>query len=228
MRSTIAMVCLSEEKRMIFQKHICGTSADKTFVYVIGNEREKDEICGLCADCSCTLVFVPCTDWNRELSPWCAPGLLPDGEEFSGEAGVYLQRLLSSVLPVAEKGTEVYRRYIAGYSLAGLFSIWSLYQTDQFRGAASLSGSLWYDGFLTYTGTHTFLRQPERIVLSVGGKEKNSKNSRVQRVEDCTRQLYMYYRTLGIDTQFTLHPGGHFANVPYRIANGIRMLIGDV
>lgn len=210
----------------LFQKRICGRESG-TFVYVIGAEREMQEILHLCVDCEAVLVFVPCTDWNRYLSPWRADGVFPGGEDFSGEAACYLQTLVEKILPAAEEKTIPQRRFIVGYSLAGLFALWALYQTNRFCGAASLSGSLWYDGFVAYTEKHSFVRAPERIVLSVGGREKNTKSSRVQCVEDCTRRLYAAYKAQDIDTRFTLHPGGHFANVPNRIADGIRTLVWE-
>lgn len=201
-------------------RRICGIP-NGDFVYVIGAEKEADAIGGYCADTGLTLVFVPCLDWNRELSPWQAPGVFPNGGDFSGESPAYLQRLTEEVLPAVESNDTPRRRYLVGYSLAGLFSLWTLYQTGLFSGAASVSGSLWFDGFYDYVRTHPFVRMPERIVLSVGGKEKHVKNSRIQTVEACTRRIGELYRASGIDTRFTLHPGGHFTDVAYRIAHGI-------
>lgn len=201
-------------------KRICGIPSGD-WVYVIGAEKEADAIAGYCTDTGLTLCFVPCLDWNRDLSPWQAPGSFPGGGDFSGGASAYLRQLTEEVLPNAEGNEVPRRRYLVGYSLAGLFSLWALYQTGLFSGAASVSGSLWFDGFMDYVRTHSFVHIPEGIVLSVGGKEKNTKNSRIQTVEVCTRQIGELYRGSGIDTHFTLHPGGHFANVEYRIAHGI-------
>lgn len=227
MRSTTATVCSSEQETMAaYQKQICG-SVENTFVYVIGAEREAAEITNLCTNVNAVLIFVPCADWNRQLSPWYGGSVFPGSEDFAGEAPAFLRYLVEDILPYAEYGITPRRRFLAGYSLAGLFALWSLYQTDRFHGAASMSGSLWYDGFVSYAETHSFVYPPERIVLSVGGREKNTKNSRVQCVEACTRQLYAAYRAQKIDTRFTLHPGGHFANVPGRIADGIHALVTD-
>ncbi|ERL11412.1 hypothetical protein HMPREF1248_0438 [Coriobacteriaceae bacterium BV3Ac1] len=48
------------------------------------------------------------------------------------------------MVPLAqhELGEYYGEAYISGYSLAGLFALWSLYQTDIFKGAACVSGSL--------------------------------------------------------------------------------------
>lgn len=196
-----------------------------TWVYVIGAVENAERIVEATAGTGCTLVFVPCADWNRDLTPWQANSAFPGCEAFGGGACVYLRKLLDTIIPDAEEGFKPARRYIAGYSLAGLFSLWTLYQTDRFHGAASMSGSLWYDDFVSYVQTHTFPCLPDRIVFSVGGREKNTKNTRIQTVERCTRDVFAHYRSIGIETSFTLYPGGHFANVPYRIADGIRRLI---
>ena len=45
-------------------------------------------------------------------------------------------------------------RGLAGYSLAGLFALYALYQTDVFARAASMSGSFWFEGIMEYVCSH--------------------------------------------------------------------------
>lgn len=62
-------------------------------------------------------------------------------------------------------------RGIAGYSLAGLFALYAIYQTDVFTRVGCISGSLWFPGFLEYVFTHESKRRPGCLYFSLGDKE---------------------------------------------------------
>lgn len=117
-------------------------------------------------------------DWNRELSPWSAPKVFQGGEDFGGEGAAQLDTLIHQIIPLTEEhlGYVPKFRSIAGYLLAGLFALWSVYQTDLFDRAASISGSLWFDGFLEFMRSNT-LKKLEFVYLSLGGKKKATKNA---------------------------------------------------
>ena len=83
-------------------------------------------------------------DWNHELSPWKAPAVF--GNEDFGDGAA---RTLEQILTLCTDKNKTY--YIGGYSLAGLFSIWTAYQTDIFSGVAAASPSVWFPGFIDYT-----------------------------------------------------------------------------
>ncbi|MDY2610537.1 MAG: alpha/beta hydrolase-fold protein [Oscillospiraceae bacterium] len=59
-----------------------------------------------------------------------------------------MRLLTEKLIPAAEKEiNEVPRwRGIAGYSLAGLFALYAIYQTDLFSRVGSMSGSLGFPG----------------------------------------------------------------------------------
>lgn len=62
---------------------------------------------------------------------------------FTGGADNYLRLLTEEIIPAAEKeinGVPCWRG-IAGYSLAGLFALYGIYQTDLFSRVGSMSGS---------------------------------------------------------------------------------------
>lgn len=155
---------------------------------------------------------------------------VPGGEDFSGGGPAFLKTLTTQIIPQVEAqlGFIPVSRAIAGYSLAGLFALWSVLNTDAFDQAASVSGSLWFDGFSDYmksAGPPSHLR---RIYLSLGDKEKNARNQRMAAVEDCTRQTAELLQSWDIPTIFEMNPGGHFQDVPDRIARGIGALINPV
>ncbi len=171
------------------------------------------------------VVSVEVPDWNRDLSPWKAERVFRKGDDFAGGAEEFLRELLD-IVPEAEKtlGFAPKFRGIAGYSLAGLFAVWALYRTDLFDRAASMSGSLWFDGFAEFLEERTLSKVPEKVHLSVGEREKQTKNVRMAQVEACTRQTAEMFRRYGTNVQFELNPGGHFDEVPGRIERGLRWI----
>ena len=175
------------------------------------------------------VVSVEVPDWNRDLSPWTAARVFRKGEDFAGGAKDYLRELTETVAE-AEKslGFAPEFRGIAGYSLAGLFAVWALYHTDRFDRAASMSGSLWFDGFTDFMDSHRPVKIPDRLYLSVGEREKQTKNARMAQVEACTLRTAELFRGYGTDVQFERNPGGHFDDVPARIERGLRHIACDI
>lgn len=166
-------------------------------------------------------------DWAAELTPWQAPKAFRGGEDFIGEADAYLSELIGYIVPFVEAKLEITpnSRILAGYSLAGLFAIYALYRTELFSRFASVSGSLWYDDFLHFVKTYQPVKLPERVYFSLGDRESFSKNIRLARVEQCTRETEQRMKALGIKTSFELNSGNHFADADQRIAKGLRWLL---
>lgn len=100
--------------------------------------------------------------------------------------------------------------------------MWAVYQTDLFDRVASISGSLWFDSFLDFMRTNT--PKSKLVYLSLGDREKDVKNPRLAAVEDCTAQAVELLRAQGVSTVFEMNRGGHFRDIPTRIARGIREL----
>jgi hypothetical protein len=173
-----------------------------------------------------TLVTVSGLNWEAELSPWAAGNLFKYSEMFTGGADAYLQFLTQQVLPQAETGLNgILWRGLAGYSLAGLFTVYALYKTDLFSRAASMSGSLWYPGFKDFALAHNMAKVPEYMYFSLGDKEARARNQYLKSVQQCTEELAAHYRSLGINTCYELNPGGHYRNIISRSAAGIKWLL---
>lgn len=179
---------------------------------------------GSCPDF--TLVTVSGLNWEAELSPWAAGNLFKYSEMFTGSANAYLQFLTQQVLPQAEAGLNgILWRGLAGYSLAGLFTIYALYKTDLFSRAASMSGSLWYPGFKDFALQNTLYIALQHLYLSLGDKEARARNQYLKTVQQCTEELAAHYSSLGINTCYELNPGGHYRNIISRSAAGIKWLL---
>lgn len=162
-------------------------------------------------------------DWNSALTPWECPGIFRDDEPFSGDAAKQLGILLGEIIPAveAEFAGKTIRRTIAGYSLAGLFAVWSLFQTDAFACAASASGSLWYPGFVEYVQGNAFAGSPEHAYFSLGGKESRTPSRLLRNVEDNTREIVRIFKARGVETVFEMNPGNHFKDTELRMAKAI-------
>ena len=155
--------------------------------------------------------------WNQDLSPWVVPGL-PGGAPFSGGAEAYLQGLIGQTIPriEAQAGLGGRERAVAGYSLAGLFALYALTRTAFFSMAASVSGSLWYEGWLDYlAGAGVDARY---VYLSLGKREKCARSPRLAQVEACTQRTLALLQAKGISAQLHMHPGGHFCDPAARMA----------
>lgn len=173
------------------------------------------------------LVSIDGVDWNRDLSPWPAPKIFLSGNAFSGGADAYLNTFLSEILPVAEALLDAPPavRALAGYSMGGLFALYAMYKVDWFGRFASMSGSLWYDGFSDYMESHAPAGKPERVYLSLGSAEKRTNNARLATVENCTLQAKARLTALGVPTVYEAQPGGHSADVPKRLVDGLLSLL---
>ena len=148
----------------------------------------------------CNFLSIAIHDWQREMSPWYAPALSKDGEAFSGGADAYLESLLSAILPWAEKRILGKASFIgiAGYSLAGLFALYALYNTDAFTRVAGMSGSLWFPGMRNFCKENAMKILPEKLYLSIGDKESKTRHPILQIMQENTEDLLEYFRSLGI------------------------------
>ncbi len=175
----------------------------------------------------CCLLVVSGVDWNRDMSPWASEPVMKGEAPFTGGAKEYLARLTGLILPEAKRmlGCKPPFTAIAGYSLAGLFALYSLYHCGVFSRAASASGSLWFPGFEEYVRTNEFHARPDRIYLSLGDKEAKTKNPALGSVQDKTERIASYYRSLGLDTEFELNPGNHFKDAEARCVKAVAALI---
>ena len=194
---------------------------------VMGN---GSEVYDRCQELNCppfTLIAIGSLNWNRELSPWGCDGTVRDAEPFGGQASGFLDELLNWIIPEAESSLPQPPtwRGIAGYSLAGLFALWSLWQTDAFGRAASASGSLWFPGFIDYAREHTMSNTPDAVYLSLGKKETKTPNRMMRHVLDDTRAMEELLINRGIPTTLELNPGNHFAQTDLRMARGIHWIL---
>ncbi|MBQ6469309.1 MAG: esterase [Lachnospiraceae bacterium] len=148
-------------------------------------------------------------NWNRDLSPWEAPAVF--GKESFGNGAA---KTLDEILKVCEDRTKTY--CIGGYSLAGLFSLWAVYQTDRFRGAAAASPSVWFPGFENYMKEHEI--RTGHVYLSLGDREEKTRNPVMASVGNRIRAACALLREKGTDCVLEWNEGNHFRDADLRTA----------
>lgn len=174
-----------------------------------------------------TLAAISGLEWNRDMAPWDSPPAFKNAEPCTGGADDYLRVLTQEIVPATEKKIPAHPRWrgIAGYSLAGLFALYSVYQTDMFSRVGSISGSLWYPGIGEYAVSHEPKRRPDCIYFSLGDKESKTRNALLKRVRKNTEELCAFYSAGKIDAVFRLNAGNHYDCAAERTAAGIFWLL---
>lgn len=174
-----------------------------------------------------TLITICGLNWAHDLSPWKAPAVFSGEADFEGEADGFLDMLTGKIIPRAEAeiAGKIPWRGIAGYSLAGLFAIYSLFRTDMFSRAASVSGSLWFPDFKKYILSNELQRLPECVYFSLGNKECKTGNPYLKTVQSSTEEIAAFFKSQNINTVFQLNPGGHYTDTVARSAAGIRWIL---
>ena len=218
---------------MIGDKYIAvfpGVVANAPMIYLNTYSDEGQQVFEATQVAGCppfTLAAISNLDWNHDMAPWNSPAAFKKGEPFTGGADDYLRLLVEEIIPRAEKelpGPPTWRG-IAGYSLAGLFSLYAIYRTDVFSRVGCISGSLWFPGFKEYIFSHEPKRRPDCIYFSLGDKEAKTRNPILKTVQENTEEIWAFYQSKGIDTVFQLNPGNHFVQGIERTVAGIQWLL---
>lgn len=170
-----------------------------------------------------SLLTVGDLRWGEDMSPWAIPPVMKGDDPCTGGAGRHLDLLIEKILPEMEERMESAptNRILAGYSLAGLFAVYSLFQTDIFDAAVSASGSFWYPDFLSYVRANPLKRKPKSVYFSLGDQEAKTRNPVLRTVRENTAAVEEHFRKMGIHTIFEENPGNHFKNATERMAKGI-------
>lgn len=172
------------------------------------------------------LAVTSCPDWDADLSPWPCGKILSSNDNFIGNAASFAEWICGEVIPYAEElfGIPSFR-VAAGYSMAGLFSLYAPTVCDKFERIVSASGSLWFPGFVKYIEETGFKSKITKVYLSLGDREKITKNKYMKTVESDTQSIYENFRSRKIETVFEMNPGNHFKDSALRLAKGIKWIL---
>lgn len=183
-----------------------------------------DGLKGLSEKCGVSIAVIEAVDWNNDLTPWPAEGVFKKAKPFGGKASSFLEKLTHEILPETERGlgVEDAERTLLGVSLSGLFAVWAAFNTDAFTNIISISGSLWYDGFIEWMEKQTPSPQLKKVCMLLGEKEKNSKEKRMATVEERTRAAADILKAKSQATVvFELVEGTHFSPILPRLEHAM-------
>ena len=204
-----------------------------------------------------SLVHIGVDLWEENFSPWCAPRVFAKGPNFGDGAQKTLDTLINHVIPWTESeltDPPTYR-VLVGYSLAGLFSLWTgvsqqvacgcqpgTATTPQLSGPGApyvdasvatfqrigaVSGSFWFPGLLDYVDQQ--LRGGvvglTHAYLSLGDREARTPNPQIMHVRENAELLASKLQNAGIISTFELNRGNHFQNVEGRMQKALNWLV---
>ena len=189
--------------------------------------REAELIKELSPNNPSTLIAFLIEDWNTELSPWEAPAVFGN-DRFGAGAAQTLSFITDRLLPELD---DMYpldsqkRFYLGGYSLAGLFALWSACQTARFSGIAAVSPSVWFPGWKSYIDSHS--TYASQVYLSLGKKEEKTKNKLMSAVgENIRYQHDLLCKADSVEScVLEWNEGNHFTDPELRIAKGFAWLL---
>ena len=212
-------------------------------IYLVSSGFQNLDIETLATQLSANLVVLSIKDWDNDLTPWPAPGLYPDDAPFAGNAKDSLHELTHCIIPALEQRFHLTssHRALAGYSLGGLFSLYgfisllsddtsqekpndtpaSLDDAPFFDSVASLSSSVWYEGWPAFLQDTALRAHNTFAYFSLGKKEKNAPPAILGCVEDRTHLTADFLANRGVKTTFVMEPGNHFQHVFERIMRGL-------
>lgn len=212
-----------EREMLSGRRCLCGLPegserAEALFVCHVGEEAERlmTEALSLLPRGHAPVAFAAVEEvsWDADYTPWSSDCL--SGREFSGGAQVYLQLVQERLIPWAEQITRPARRYALGYSLGGLCALYSLTRGEDYDGGASVSGALWYPGFLEYFEAH---RPDCPVYCSLGRAESRTRNPVMAGSAACAQTI-----ASRPGDRFDWTNGNHFFEISQRIARAVQAL----
>ena len=200
-------------------EYILIQPVDENDISVLDNEVKHIEEN---TDRNFSLVAFKIEDWNSELTPWEMPLLRGKGN-FGDGATRTLEFIKNDLIPAVSEYINIENKetkyILGGYSLAGLFSLWSGYQTDIFEGIAAVSPSVWYKGWIEYVAAGKPLS--EKIYLSLGDTEEKTKHQILSKIGDnIKKQHEILEKSENVKTVLEWNEGNHFQNPDIRTAKG--------
>ena len=166
-------------------------------------------------------------DWNSELTPWEMPLLRGKGN-FGNGADKTLkfikEKLIPSLVEFMNIQDKDVKYILGGYSLAGLFSLWSGYETNTFYGVAGVSPSVWYEGWIDFVRNAEL--KANNVYLSLGKREETSKHKILAKIGDNIREYFEILKNSGIEKSILeWNEGNHFRDSDIRMGKGFVWLI---
>ncbi|ACV39434.1 esterase [Leptotrichia buccalis] len=175
-----------------------------------------------------SLIAFKINDWNSELTPWEMPLLRGKGN-FGNGADKTLKFIKEKLIPSLAEFINIQDKNVkyvlGGYSLAGLFSLWSGYKVNIFAGTAGVSPSVWYKNWMDFVKDSKPL--VNNIYLSLGDLEEKTKHQTLSKIGDNIREYIEILENSENVKNCILdwNEGNHFKDSDIRIGKGFVWLL---
>lgn len=166
-------------------------------------------------------------DWEVELTPWHDPAV--SKRQAVGEhAGETLRYVTDELIPYLHQEYGELPIVLGGYSLGGLFSLWSGSESDHFAAIAAVSPSVWITGWQDYAREHPV--KTHYVYLSLGDREEHARNKAIAQVGNNIRWEHEHLKQIiGPDhTTLEWNTGNHFTDSARRTAKGFAWCISRI
>ena len=212
-------------------------------IYIAGEEdinQNKDLVCYIAKKLEfqirqnhippVVLVCPAVRSWNDCYSPW--PVKLGN-TSFSGKASDYFSIIFQKIQPYLQINFNCAylpeETFFIGYSLAGLAALYGYFSHPFFAHCASVSGSLWYPGWLPFLEKKCMQLsdRPGKIYLSLGKKEIKTRSLMMRENKSCLENTYaLLAETLGQKNVYMeWNNGNHFYEIPERHLRAVYWLL---
>lgn len=173
------------------------------------------------------IIFIYDLDRPNDLTPWEATYFLKGEVSCEGNADALIDFITNFLCNDIIKKFNLNPSFKAfiGLSLGGLFAIYLAFKTNYFQKIGCVSGSLWYPKFVDFVENSKVLEGISTIYLSLGDKEKNTKNELMKNVEIDTLKCFDLIKCKVNNSFFEFTKGNHFKNTNKRIVNAIKYLL---
>ncbi|MBQ2086430.1 MAG: hypothetical protein II464_09185 [Oscillospiraceae bacterium] len=202
-----------------------------TLIYIpVSDPNSLNAIIDRFASPSFAAAAVVCDDWDSQMTPWPAPAAFKGRPDFGGKADAFLDAFYREIVPAVEDITgEPDFRGMAGYSLAGLFSLYSFYNRADLRLCGCVSGSVWYDGFEDWALERIPLAESGSVFFSLGNREEKTRNVKMQHTGEMMRKITEHLNSESdrFEASFRYTSGTHFDGYEDRMHECISWLIGE-
>ncbi len=191
------------------------------------NEKINEVIDLIREGSSFILIDIKLEDWSKVLSPYKTQMNDNFFKNLNGEGKSHLDFIDNTLIPYlithlkSNFKLDVSNSLLAGYSLGGLFAIYGGLNSKYISKIVSVSGSLWYPHFLDYVTSLNINRNIKSIYISLGNKEKKTRNRYMKKIEKATLNIYSYLKTKYSNVFFEFNEGNHFFHSNKRLAKGI-------
>lgn len=177
------------------------------------------------------LISILPSSWEDNYSPFPAPPVKKDGKAFGGKAADYLLDMTHTLKPFIDKTYPVLsdpmHTGIAGYSLSGLCSLYSMYICPEFGRFAGISASFWFDGWTEFISAQAPV-SPFRIYISLGKKEASSGGLRLENCGNAFIKTSEVFSSFGCEFASDWNNGTHFTDITGRIVKALSYIMKKV